>query len=317
MPAEPSEVPAEAEASDEEGEEDEEKDEVPEDTDLVPPEPDATIANLEAAAFVPVDPAIQALAEAAARAAARRNEVAAWLGGAEQPPDLVAAASTALRGATGTAPLAPLSVVIAPGLPGVLSSARKLAMARAQRYGVTHMRHPYKATVGQAAKDSRRWQGAWDRRDDSQKTYLALRGMSRRFRAEHSIAPWTYRPGQDPRAKAGENIVAHIGRWIGLHVRNLSQPGQELVFPGLANTLPAVELHPEEWDLGYQWYLDHLAAPENERLPVLTKTNTDARQSSYRLTADERKERSERERAEAGDPRASKRGRSDEASGLS
>jgi hypothetical protein len=56
-------------------------------------------------------------------------------------------------------------------------------------------------------------------------------------------------------------------------------------------------LHPEEWDLGYQWYLDHLAAPENERLPILTKTNTDARQSSYRLTEEERKERTERERA--------------------
>jgi hypothetical protein len=105
-------------------------------------------------------------------------------------------------------------------------------------------------------------------------------------------------------------------RWIGLHVRNLSQPGDKSsCFPGLANTLPAVELHPEEWDLGYQWYLDHLAAPENERLPILTKTNTDARQSSYRLTEEERKERTERERTAGGDSRASKRGRSEEAAG--
>jgi hypothetical protein len=120
MPAEPSEVPAAAEASGEESDEGEEKDDVPEDTDLVPPEPDPATANIDAAAaFVPVDPAIQALAEAAARANARRNEIAAWLGGVEQPPDLAAAASTALRGATEAAPLAPLSIVVAPGLPGV------------------------------------------------------------------------------------------------------------------------------------------------------------------------------------------------------
>jgi hypothetical protein len=160
--------------------------------------------------------------------------------------------------------------------------------------GWVRIANQYKVMVWRTHLDNMRWHKKWPTRPHEERLSLERQGMSERFRSKESVI----RNDQGHlRVNPDGPMPRIIGQWIALQTKYEKLVDRYTVVPGLPLT-------PDEYELGTQWYRDHLDAAPEVRFPKGTKHGTSRSEYSAQLTKEEQKKaRVERAEKAAAEPK--------------